>query len=108
MIVRAVDKKPKEVQPNVWRSVLAYGKQLMVAEFALKQGAQVPQHAHPHEQVSYVVRGMLQFKLDGQEFVLATGESCLIPSGKTHGVEALADSVVIDTFSPPRQDFMES
>lgn len=106
MIVRNSDKRPVVMAPGVERSVLSHGEHLMVVEVALKKGATVAAHAHPHEQISYMVRGSLRFTVDGESFVLNAGESCLIASGKTHAVEALSDCLALDTFSPPREDFL--
>ncbi|MCD6521024.1 MAG: cupin domain-containing protein [Anaerolineae bacterium] len=107
MVTHAVDKHPEEVMPGVLRTVLSYGEKLMLTENFLKEGSQVPAHAHPHEQITYVVRGTVKFTLSGKEFVLAAGECCLIPGNEPHGVEALSDCVLLDAFSPPREDFLQ-
>lgn len=80
----------------------------MLVEISLEQGVHVAAHSHPHEQVTYVVRGSAKFVVGGRAETLAAGESCLIPSGETHSVDALTDSLLIDAFSPPRADFLPS
>jgi len=52
------------------------------------------------------VRGSVRFAVDGREETLAAGESCLFPSGAPHSAEALTDCLLIDAFSPPREDFL--
>ena len=106
MIVRAIDKRPIEVQPGITRSVLSHGEKLMLVEFSLKEEALIASHQHPHEQITYVIRGTLHLTVGRQGVVLAAGESCLIPSQAPHAAEALSDCLVLDTFSPPREDFI--
>ena len=78
----------------------------MLCEVSLEQGTIVAAHAHPHEQISYVVRGTVEFTLGDEAVVLTAGESCLARSGVAHAACALTDCVLIDAFSPPRQDFV--
>ncbi len=107
MVVRAADKHPQEVAPGIIRSVLSHGAHLMLVEFSLKKGARVEAHSHPHEQITYVVRGTLFLNIDERTVVLAAGETCLIPSGSVHAAEAFSECLVVDTFSPPREDFLQ-
>jgi len=106
MPVRATDKNPLQVQPGMIRSVLSHGERLMLVEVVLDRGVTVSTHAHPHEQASYVVRGSVLFQVGDNDFALAAGESCLIPSGVAHSAEALSDCTLVDAFSPPRDDFL--
>jgi quercetin dioxygenase-like cupin family protein len=106
MIVRVTDKVVQAVQQGMMRSVLSYGEQVMLVEVSLQRGTQVPTHAHPHEQVTYVIRGSVEFTVADRTEVLAAGESYLFPPGTPHGAEALTDCMLIDAFSPPREDFI--
>jgi len=106
MIVKNEDKRPRPMQPGVQHTVISYGEQLMLCEVALQADVDVATHAHPHEQVIYVVKGAIQVTTDTQTFVLKTGESCSLASNVPHGVHALQDSLVIDAFSPIREDFL--
>ena len=78
-----------------------------IAQFDLKQGGVVPMHAHENEQISYVQSGTLLFTIDDQEIVVRGGEVIQIPGNVAHRVEVLEDSVVIDVFSPVRQDWVQ-
>ena len=106
MIVRSGDKSAVTMAPGVERYVLSHGERLMVVEVSLAKGCQVAAHAHPHEQISYIVRGSLQFTIDGREFTLNAGESCLIPPQASHAVLAITDCLALDSFAPPREDFL--
>jgi quercetin dioxygenase-like cupin family protein len=66
----------------------------------------VPRHDHPNEQVANVVSGRLRFVVGDEEVVVAAGESISLPGGVPHEVEALEDSLVLDVFSPVREDWV--
>ncbi len=86
---------------------LVVGTNLMVARVLLKKGAKVPLHSHFHEQVSYVLDGVLRFFIDGREIDVHSGEVLCIPPHAPHGAIALEDTVSVDIFTPPRQDWLD-
>jgi quercetin dioxygenase-like cupin family protein len=83
------------------------GDRVTVARFELKRGGIVPRHSHENEQVSCVLSGALKFKLNGQEILVGEGEVLRIPGWLEHEVEVIEDAVVIDVFSPVRQDWID-
>src|SRR4029077_21044528 len=83
------------------------GDRVTVARFELKRGGVVPTHAHENEQISIVVDGALRFRIDGQEIGVRSGEVMQIPGNVPHGVDVLEDTLVIDVFSPVRQDWID-
>ncbi|OGN83111.1 MAG: cupin [Chloroflexi bacterium GWC2_70_10] len=86
-----------------------HGEQAMIAHVYLKRGVIVPRHAHPNEQLTYVLEGALRLVLgndDGQVFDVRSGEVLVIPGGVPHSAEALEDTLDVDVFSPPRQDWI--
>jgi quercetin dioxygenase-like cupin family protein len=82
-------------------------ERVTIARFELKRGGVVARHSHENEQVSCVLSGLLKFKLGGQEVLVGAGENLQIPSWLEHEVEILEDTLVIDVFSPVRQDWIE-
>jgi quercetin dioxygenase-like cupin family protein len=86
---------------------LVVGSNLMVARVLLKKGARVPMHSHFHEQVSYVLEGALRFFIDNQEIDVRGGEVLCIPPHMPHEAIALEDTVDLDIFHPPRQDWID-
>jgi quercetin dioxygenase-like cupin family protein len=82
------------------------GHQVMVARISMKRGCIVPLHSHRHEQISHVLSGVLRFTVDGKEITLGAGELLLIPPHVPHAAEALEDAIAIDTFTPPREDWI--
>ncbi|MGH9486750.1 MAG: cupin domain-containing protein [Terriglobales bacterium] len=83
------------------------GDQLMLARILLKKGAEVPLHSHANEQVTWVTEGALEFQIDGRTVVVRAGEVLCIPPHMPHAAHALEDTVDIDIFTPPRQDWID-
>jgi quercetin dioxygenase-like cupin family protein len=87
-----------------------HGAQAMVARFALKAGAHIPWHEHPHEQISLLLEGRARFTVhDGGEeraFEVVAGETVVIPGGVPHQIEILEDVLAFDVFAPPREDWL--
>ncbi len=90
---------------GVQRQIQVDGEKLMIVKVHLAAGAELPSHSHPHEQATYVVSGRLRFTLGDQTMDLAAGQSIGIPSNVAHQVVATEDTIVLDSFSPPRDDF---
>jgi quercetin dioxygenase-like cupin family protein len=95
-------------EPGIERKIMAYCDKLMVCELKFVKGTTSKVHKHPHEQITYVVSGALKFNVGGQEQIVRTGDAVYMPANVIHGVlEALEDSVIVDTFAPKRDDFLE-
>ena len=100
------DVAPEQITPAVSRQYLT-GDRVTIARFELKRGGIVPRHAHENEQVSVVISGALKFRIDGREIVVRGGEVMQIPGNVAHEVEVLEDTLVVDVFSPIRQDWID-
>lgn len=72
----------------------------------LKAGSRLPEHAHPQEQIAHVVKGRMKMIVAGVAHELSAGDAIYLASNVPHGVETLEDTIVIDTFSPPREDYL--
>jgi unsaturated pyranuronate lyase len=97
---------PEQINPSIARQFIT-GDRVTIARFELKRGGVVPQHAHENEQVSLVLSGALRFKIDGREETIRGGDVLQIPGNVPHEVEVLEDAIVIDVFSPIRQDWID-
>ncbi len=89
---------------------LVWGERMMIAQVVLEEGSVVPKHAHENEQITYILEGALRFWIgeDGEEeLVVRAGELLYIPSNVPHKAEALEDTLDVDVFSPPRQDWLD-
>ncbi|HUO15796.1 MAG TPA: cupin domain-containing protein [Verrucomicrobiae bacterium] len=82
------------------------GQKIMLARVLLKKGCIVPEHSHHNEQLTYILEGALKFWIDGKEIVVNAGETLCIPSHMPHKAEALEDTVDLDVFAPPREDWI--
>ncbi|HTS56505.1 MAG TPA: cupin domain-containing protein [Terriglobales bacterium] len=82
------------------------GQDIMVARVLLKKGCIIPEHSHHNEQVTYILEGALKFWIDGKEIVVHAGEVLTIPPHMPHKAEALVDTVDLDVFHPPREDWI--
>lgn len=88
---------------------LISAERMMIAQVFLKKGDDVPGHSHHNEQISYVVTGRLRFLLgeNGEhEVVVGAGEVLVIPPNLPHAATALEDTLDVDVFSPPREDWL--
>ena len=85
---------------------MVVGEQMMVARVLLKKGCVVPEHSHHNEQITYILEGALKFHIDGREIVVSAGEVLCIPPHMPHQAEALEDTVDLDVFTPPREDWL--
>ena len=83
------------------------GQNVMVARVLLAKDAHVPLHSHHNEQITYILSGALKFLLDGKEIVVRSGEVLCIPPHMPHEAFALEDTVDLDIFNPPRQDWID-
>jgi quercetin dioxygenase-like cupin family protein len=84
------------------------GNAMMIAEILFKKGDEVPRHSHHNEQITYVISGALKFVLgdEGNEKIVRGGEVLVIPPHVPHSALALEDTVDLDVFSPPREDWL--
>ena len=104
------DDMPKERVSDLLQRRLVTGERMMLAHVYLDKGCVVPKHSHDNEQLTYILEGALRFWLgeDGEEeVVVRAGEVLVIPPNLPHKAEALEDTLDVDIFSPPRQDWLD-
>jgi quercetin dioxygenase-like cupin family protein len=103
---RALAALPAEqINPSMTRRLL-WGDRLMASWIEFKAGAVVSSHQHESEQLTYCISGVMRFTLPDRTLILRGGEVLLIPGNVPHGAEMLEDTVEMDFFSPPRQDWI--
>ncbi len=98
----------EELKPGLGRNWVN-GEQGMLAQIYFKKGVMVPKHRHPNEQFAYVLEGALLFRIgedQSEEVVVRAGEVLHIPSNVPHSAEALEDTLDLDVFIPPREDWL--
>jgi len=102
------DMPREELNPLLGRRFVS-GEHVMLAQIYLAKGCVVPKHSHENEQITWVVEGLLRLKLGeaGEQFVaLGPGDVLHIPPHLPHEAEALEDTLDVDAFSPPREDWL--
>ena len=98
--------KYRKAFEGVTYKTLSYGNNTSLGEFRLDRGCIIPNHKHPHEQTGYVISGRMTFIINGEKHIAETGDSWCIAGNVEHCVEVHEDSVVIEVFSPPREDYL--
>lgn len=88
------------------RKVLAYGDDLMAVEVSFAQGGRGAEHFHQHAQISYILRGTFRFSFGDAEALVKTGDCIYIEPNQVHQVSCLEDGIVLDVFTPKRDDFL--
>jgi len=102
---RLSDLKEEWLNPKFSRKIVA-GKSEMVGYIVLLKGAIVPAHKHVSEQISIILKGALRFTINGEDTIVKEGEVVVIPSNTEHAAVAIEDTISLDCFSPPREDWL--
>lgn len=93
------------ILPGIRIKTLLVGEQTLMSEFLLSKGALLPDHSHPYEQTGYLISGRMALSMAGEQHVVTPGDSWMIPADLPHRAEILEDSVALEIFSPPRDDY---
>lgn len=93
------------VNESIKRKIVAHGGDMMIVEVHFLKGAIGTLHEHFHEQVSYCLKGKLEFEVNGEKHIIEGGDSIFMPKDSLHGCVALEDTVLLDIFTPQREDF---
>jgi len=105
MIVKSENGKKKEFK-GVTFEVLAVGAKSMITRMNFTKNDNVPFHKHPNEQNGYVVSGVYRIKLKDGEEIIKTGDSYTFGENVLHSLEVIEAGIIIDTFTPPREDYL--
>ena len=97
----------EEVDKGMKRKIMAYDDKLMVVKVEFEKGGIGVLHQHHHSQITHVESGKFEVQINGEKRVLAAGDAFYIPPNVMHGAVCLEAGVLIDVFSPMREDFIE-
>jgi len=95
-----------EICPGITRRTVAHGKTMYQMMATLAAGSKMPAHSHEQEQIVHILEGRMRLIVDSVPHELSTGDSFYLASNVPHGVETLLPTRVLDTFSPPRNDYL--
>ncbi|MGY0794620.1 cupin domain-containing protein [Azospirillum argentinense] len=96
----------QDLGAGVRRKILGHNDAMMMVRVEFETGAIGPQHRHPHVQCAVVEKGAFDVTIEGVTRRLGTGDGYMVPSNALHGVVALEPGVLLDIFTPPREDFL--
>jgi quercetin dioxygenase-like cupin family protein len=108
MQVKSWQEVEKEQLNPLYERQVIHGETMTVVRAHLKKGCVVAEHSHPNEQVSMIERGALKFTLGGNDHVVKTGEVMRIAPNLVHSAQAVEDCVMVEIFSPRRQDWIDA
>lgn len=97
----------ESVGPGLQRKILGYTDDLMVVCVKFVEGGLAAMHSHPHTQSSYIASGKFEFTVDGESLTVTEGDGVLIKPNQLHECRCIDSGIVIDTFSPIREDFLK-
>lgn len=107
MVVKNSDVAFEILDEKCRRKILAHDGEMMMVEVTFDKGGVGAEHVHPHEQITYVAKGRFEFHIDGEKSIVAQGDSLYMRPNVPHGTVALEDGVLIDIFTPQREDFLK-
>lgn len=96
----------EEAGRGIRRKIMGFDASLMVAKVKFESGAVSDRHAHPHAQSTFVLSGKFRVEVEGEEKILSAGIGFYVCPGKPHGAECLEAGILLDAFSPCREDFL--
>jgi quercetin dioxygenase-like cupin family protein len=101
-----LDDLPQEAMNPLMNRRYFSGEQLTFASIELKKGCLVPEHQHVNEQIAFVLSGAMEFYMGEEKVVVRQGQALLIPANLPHSAQAIEDTINLDIFAPPRQDWV--
>jgi quercetin dioxygenase-like cupin family protein len=93
--------------PGIVRKVLAYCDSMMCVEHYIDSNTDLAQHSHPHAQIAYVVEGSFRFTIGDETREVTKGDTLYVPGDIKHGAFCLEKGLVVDFFTPMREDFVK-
>ena len=106
LFIRGTEEEVVTVDPGVKRQLLGYNDSILMARVNFEDNAIGYVHAHPHSQVAYVESGVFDFTIGEETQRLKAGDCAYIPPGASHGAVCIEKGVLLDVFSPIREDFV--
>ena len=106
MFYKKINTKYNMLVEGIEFKTLAYGEKTQLCEFKLQKGNSLPLHEHPHEQTGYLVSGKIILMVANEQYEAESGDAWSIPGNISHGAEVIEDSIVVEVFSPIREEYL--
>jgi|CZKP01.1.fsa_nt_gi quercetin dioxygenase-like cupin family protein len=95
------------IQEGIRRKILGFDDNLMMTLMEFKKNSKGSVHTHPNRQITFIVYGSFEIQIESEKKLLNKGDSFFIPPSVQHGVTALEDALLVEVFSPSREDFIK-
>jgi quercetin dioxygenase-like cupin family protein len=105
MINRHTDNNFYKVTDGIQIKTLVIGESTLMTEFRLSKDAVIPFHSHPYEQTGYLISGNIILHIEKEKYDMKKGDSWCIQENRPHQADVIEDSIVLEVFSPPREDY---
>jgi quercetin dioxygenase-like cupin family protein len=106
MVYKREDSGYRSIVEGVVLKTLVYGERTSLCEFRIEKGTVLPSHRHPHEQTGYLVSGRMNLTVGDEEFEVEPGDGWCIPGETEHSAEAFENVVLVEVFSPVREEYL--
>lgn len=106
-VMKHADAPMQDLGGGVVRRILSHTPEMMVVEITFEAGGVGAVHSHPHVQSSYVKSGEFEYVVGDEKVIVRAGDSLTFVSGELHGCVCLKSGVLVDVFSPAREDFLQ-
>ena len=103
-VLKLADLEPREQMPG-FQGRFLHTDRVTVVHWNVQEGAQLPEHSHPHEQISTLIAGTFIMVIDGIETQLTAGSIAIIPPNAIHSGHAVTSCQFVDVFQPVREDY---
>ena len=107
MFLESKKYKWEKIDENLERAIIGYDNTLMQTIVRFKKGGIGYLHKHVHSQVAFIIKGTFEVQIEDEKKVLQSGDTFFIPSNKMHGVICLEEGILVESFSPMREDFLK-
>jgi quercetin dioxygenase-like cupin family protein len=97
----------EKMNEGMQRKILGYQENLMLVKVFFEKGSAAAMHSHSHQQIGYIMEGTFDLEIGGQREILTAGDSFVVAANILHGATCLEKGVIIDSFSPMREDFLK-
>ena len=97
----------EDMAEGIQRQIMGYTPNLMMVKVYFEEGAEAASHSHPHQQVGHVLKGKFEVEIDREVKVLNAGDCFVVQENLTHRALCVEEGIILDTFSPMREDFLE-
>ena len=107
MFLESTDYHWEKIDENLERALVGHDESLMLSVVKFKKGGIGPLHHHFHSQAAFIAAGKFEVQIENEKKILSAGDSFFIPTNITHGVVCLEEGMLIESFSPMRENFLK-